>query len=62
MRQRYEKCIKEKDDLAKEKEMIIQEKDEIIAGITKERDDLAFKLKKLEEIYTLTEKRRGIRK
>ena len=62
MRQRYEKCLKEKDDIAKEKEMIIQEKDEIIAGITKERDDLAFKLKKLEEIYTLTERRRGLRK
>ena len=53
-RQRLEKTSKDKDDLAREK-------DEIIAGLTKERDDLAFKLKKLEEISTLTEKRRGTR-
>lgn len=53
-RQRLEKTLKDKDDLA-------GEKDQIIAGLTKERDDLAFKLKKLEEISTLTEKRRGNR-
>lgn len=53
-RQRLEKTSKDKDDLAREK-------DEAIAALTKERDDLAFKLKKLEEISTLKEKRRGTR-
>jgi len=53
-RQRLEKTIKDKDDMA-------GEKDAAIASLTKERDDLAFKIKKLEEISTLTEKRRGNR-
>ncbi|MEN6475178.1 MAG: hypothetical protein ABFD81_14275 [Syntrophaceae bacterium] len=53
-RQRLEKTLKDKDDMA-------GEKDAIIASLTKERDDLAFKIKKLEEISTLTEKRRGNR-
>lgn len=53
-RQRLEKTQNDKEALGREK-------DGIIAGLTKERDDLAFKIKKLEEISTLTEKRRETR-
>jgi len=54
-RQRLDKTMKDKDDLARDK-------DATIAQLTRERDDLAFKIKKLEEISTLTEKRREIRR
>lgn len=54
-RQRLDKTQKDKDDLARDK-------DATIAQLTRERDDLAFKIKKLEEISTLTEKRREIRR
>lgn len=60
--QRLEKCQKDKEDMSRDKEQLNKDKDEVIAGLIKERDDLAFKLKKLEEIYNLTEKRRGIRR
>lgn len=61
-RQRLDKCQKDKEDMGRDKEQLNKDKDEVIAGLIKERDDLAFKLKKLEEIYNLTEKRRGIRR
>lgn len=61
LRPRYERCLNEKEEISREKDTT-KEKDALIEGLIKERDDLAFKLKKLEEISAQTERRRGNRR
>lgn len=52
------KCLNEKSDLDK----AIKENELQIIELIKEKDDLDFKLGKLEEIYKKSERRRGLRK
>jgi len=59
------KCSNEKSDLEKslkEDELLLKEKEELITILVGEKQDLKFKLQKLEEIYQKSEKRRGLRK
>jgi hypothetical protein len=59
------KCLNEKSDLEKslkEAESLLKEKEELITILVGEKQDLKFKLQKLEEIYQKSEKRRGLRK
>ncbi len=52
------KCLNEKSDLDK----ALKEKESQVIELLKEKDDLDFKLKMLEEIYQKSERRRGLRK
>jgi hypothetical protein len=59
------RCLNEKSDLdkaLKEADRLLIEKEELITILVGEKEELKFKLKKLEEIYKKSEKRRGLRK
>jgi tRNA threonylcarbamoyladenosine modification (KEOPS) complex Cgi121 subunit len=59
------KCLNEKSELEKslkEADSLLKEKEELITILVGEKQDLKFKLQKLEEIYQKSEKRRGLRK
>jgi valyl-tRNA synthetase len=59
------KCLNEKSDLdkaLKEADWLLKEKEELITILVGEKQELKFKLQKLEEIYKKSERRRGLRK
>lgn len=58
LKHKNSKCLNEKSDLDKS----IKENELQIIELVKEKDDLDFKLRKLEEIYKKSERRRGLRK
>lgn len=59
------KCLNEKSELVKElkeADLLLKEKEELIMILVGEKQELKFKLQKLEEIYKKSERRRGLRK
>jgi hypothetical protein len=59
------KCLNEKSELEKalkEADRLLKEKEELITILVGEKEELKFKLMKLEEIYQKSERRRGLRK
>jgi hypothetical protein len=58
LQHKVSKCLNEKSDLDK----AIRENELQIIELIKEKDELDFKLGKLEEIYKKSERRRGLRK
>lgn len=59
------KCLNEKSELVKalkEADWLLKQKEELIMILVGEKQELKFKLQKLEEIYTKSERRRGLRK
>jgi hypothetical protein len=65
LQHKYSKCLNEKSDSDKdlrEADKAIKENELQIIELIKEKEDLEFKLGKLEEIYKKSERRRGLRK
>jgi len=59
------KCLNEKSEVVnalKEADWLLKQKEELIMILVGEKQELKFKLQKLEEIYTKSERRRGLRK
>jgi len=65
LQNKHSKCLNEKSDLdkaLKEADWLLKEKEELITILVGEKQELKFKLQKLEEIYKKSERRRGLRK